>query len=111
MLPGRQPKIDCERGWCCSIQLAAYNGAVISRGIREYMSRDWAAIRDSKDRYWAERISRYGPGEAFRIAEELRRQALLRDPTWPTPELRQADLDTHVRLVELLRRADSARRR
>ena len=31
---------------------------VITRGIHEFVSRDWAAARDSKDRYWGERKSR-----------------------------------------------------
>jgi hypothetical protein len=74
------------------------------------MSRDWQAARDSKDAYWAERIARLGPAEAFRIAEELRRQVLLRDPAWPDAALRTADLLAHARLSDCLRRACSARR-
>ena len=79
-------------------------------GIREFISRDWAAARDNKDAYWAERIARLGPPEAFRIAKELRRQALALDPDWPGQQAREADLECHVRLTALSRRADSARR-
>jgi hypothetical protein len=50
---------------------------VITRGIREFVARDWLAVREAKDAYWGERIARLGPGEGFRIADELRRQALL----------------------------------
>ena len=78
----------------------------IARGIREYMSRDWAAARSAKDRHWAERVQRMGAGEALRIADELRRQAIENVPGWPTPDDRKADLYGHVRLSELLRRAD-----
>jgi hypothetical protein len=84
---------------------------VITRGIREFVARDWATARQNKDAYWSERIARLGPPEAFRIAEELRRQVLLRDPAWPDPALRRSDLESHVRLASLFRRADSARRR
>jgi hypothetical protein len=82
----------------------------ITRGIREFVSRDWAAVREAKDRYWAERIHRLGAGEALRIADELRRQALVQVRAWPTAEDRDVDLAGHIRLAELLRRADRARR-
>jgi hypothetical protein len=83
---------------------------VITRGIREFVSRDWTAVRESKDAYWAERIQQLGPIEAFRIADELRRQMLQHDPSWPDADLRQRDLDSHIRVASLLRRADSSRR-
>ena len=87
-----------------------YDRLVIARGIREFVSRDWVAAREAKDDYWGERIARLGPIEAFRIAEELRRQALLQHPRWPYPDDRRQDLDAHVRLAELLQRASPARR-
>jgi hypothetical protein len=83
---------------------------VITRGIREFVARDWKAARENKDAYWGERIARLGPLEGFRVAEELRRQVLLRDPAWPDAALRQADLVSHARLADLFRRAGSARR-
>jgi hypothetical protein len=84
-----------------------YNGRVITRGLKELVGRDWAAVRNAKDRYWAERIARLGPGEGLRIAEELRRQARQFDPTWPSPEERREDLAAHIRLSEVFRRAGS----
>jgi hypothetical protein len=83
---------------------------VITRGLREFVARDWQAARDHKDAYWADRIARLGPREGLRIADELRRQAILRDPAWPDAALRKADLLAHARLSGSLRRADSARR-
>lgn len=83
---------------------------VITRGIREFVARDWDAARESKDAYWAERIARLGPVEGLRIAEELRQQALHRDPSWPDAALRQEDLLFHARLAELVRRAGPTRR-
>jgi hypothetical protein len=83
---------------------------VTTRGIRELVARDWAAVRDSKDRYWAERIERLGPLEGLRVADELRRQVMLQDAGWPDPALRREDLQSHVRLVRLLRLVDTPRR-
>ncbi len=87
-----------------------YNGVVITRGIREFVSRDWDAARESKDAYWGERIARLGPLEGLRIADELRQQALLQDPTWPHDDERRQDLLVHVRVAELFRRAGTTRR-
>jgi hypothetical protein len=47
--------------------------------------------------------------EAFRIAEELRQQVLARGTGWPRPDDRDADLQTHIRLTALLRRASTTR--
>jgi hypothetical protein len=82
----------------------------VTRGIRAFVGRDWGAARLSKQAYWAERIARLGPLEGFRIADELRRQIIAREPGWPDPAAREADLGAHVRLSALLRRAGAARR-
>ena len=92
-------------------QPARYNRHVITRGIREFMSRDWAAVRDAKDTYWGDRIACVGPLEGFRIADDLWRQALLTNPSWPDPADRRDDLAAHVRLAGLLRHAHHAGRR
>ena len=88
-----------------------YNAAVITRGIRRFVSRDWETVRESKDAYWAERITRLGPLEAFRVADDLRRQALAQNPAWPDNACRQADLLAHARLAELFHRASATRGR
>ena len=82
---------------------------MVTRGIRDFMARDWAAARRLKDEYWADRIARLGPLEGLRIAGELRRQMRLQDPSWPNVESRETDLASHVRLVEVFRRVDAAR--
>jgi hypothetical protein len=84
---------------------------MITRGIRDYMSRDWEAARRAKDAYWSERINRLGPGEGFRIAEELRLQVVRSQPGWPRESERQEDLAAHLKLADLLRRAGRSRRR
>lgn len=88
-----------------------YNGVVITSGIREFMSRDWRAVREAKDAYWGERILRLGPMEGLRVGDELRRQVLAQDANWPRPADRREDLLAHVRLSECFRRAGSTRRR
>jgi hypothetical protein len=90
---------------------ARYDELVITRGIRDFVSRDWAAVREAKDAYWGERIARLGPIEAFRIAEELRRQVQLQHPGWPHADDRRRDLEAHERLAALFHRAAPARRR
>jgi hypothetical protein len=83
---------------------------VITRGIREFMARDWTAARTLKDTYWGDRIARLGPLEGLRIADELWRQMRLHDASWPDADLRNADLASHVRVADLFRRASAARR-
>lgn len=77
-----------------------------TRGIEEYVSRDWQAVRAAKDAYWAARIRRRGPAEGLRIAEELRRQMMALDPRWPSAADRERDLAHHARVCELLRHVD-----
>ena len=83
---------------------------MITRGIQAFVSRDWGAVREAKDAYWAERIGRLGALEGFRIADELRRQALVTDRAWPRPDDRRDDLAAHVRLARLFRLARDSRR-
>jgi hypothetical protein len=82
---------------------------VLTRGIKAYVSRRWDEARAAKDDYWARRIDRLGPDEALRVADELRRQAAVDVPGWPTELDRADDLAAHVRLSQVLRRANRAR--
>jgi hypothetical protein len=79
---------------------------VITRGLRSFLDRDWAAVREAKDAYWAEVTRVRGPLEALRIADELRRQVRQLRPGWPTAGDRAADLEAHIRLSERMRRGD-----
>jgi len=56
-----------------------------------------------KSVHWRERKERLGPAEALRVADELRRWCRLRQPGWPSPAQREADLEVHVRVGEWLR--------
>ena len=83
---------------------------MITDGIREFAARDWEAVRNAKDAYWAERVGRLGAAEGLRAADELRRQMVSLSPGWPDEEDRRADLRFHADLSERLRRAGTARR-
>ncbi len=65
--------------------------------------RDWALVRDLKDRYWAERRRRLAPQEALEIAAGLRQQVRALRPDWPSAADRRSDLETHVRVAAALR--------
>jgi hypothetical protein len=41
----------------------------LADGLREYMARDWAATRRSKEAALAERLDRLGPAESLRMAD------------------------------------------
>ena len=84
---------------------------MLTDGIRDFMQRDWGAVREAKDEYWRERIARIGPQEGWRITGELRAQVLAMDPEWPSRDQRAADLAHHIALSQRLRHADSARHR
>ncbi len=77
----------------------------LTDGLREYMARDWAAVRESKERSLAERLDRLGPAESLRMADELRRFARSVGSDPAAADLRAADLEAHQRLSALLRRA------
>lgn len=77
----------------------------LTDGLREYMARDWAAVRESKEAALAERLDRLGPAESLRMADELRKFARSVGCDPAAADLRAADLAAHERLSSLLRRA------
>jgi hypothetical protein len=77
----------------------------LADGLRGYLARDWAAVRESKEGALAERLDRLGPAESLRMADELRRFARSVGSDPAAADLRDADLAAHQRLSALLRRA------
>jgi hypothetical protein len=71
-------------------------------GVRGYLARDWGAARDGKRRYWQARMRRLGLAEALRVTEQLRAWTARNNPSWPTPEQREEDLETHRRVAQAL---------
>ena len=72
--------------------------------VRAYMARDWARLRESKRNYWRERLDRGGLAEALRVTEQLREWMRERHPSWPTPQDRDEDFESHKRVAEALAR-------
>jgi hypothetical protein len=68
--------------------------------LRAFAARNWDAVARSKAAMWQELT----PADKIRLADELRRQALLTRPGWPSAADRRADLQTHLRVSEALRR-------
>lgn len=67
------------------------------------LSKRWDLLAEYKDQYWRER-KKLGIREALRVVGALYRQAQLFRPDWPTPEDREADLQTHIRVSAALAR-------
>lgn len=83
---------------------------MITRGIGAFMARDWQDARDATDTYRAACVRPLGLLEGLRIADELRRQALLQHPDRPDAASRRDGLRHYVRTTELFARVDAARR-
>jgi hypothetical protein len=69
-----------------------------------FARRDWASVASVKDRFWVEQKRRMTPTEALQLADSLRSSVASRRGDWPSAEERRADLETHLRVSENLRR-------
>lgn len=78
--------------------------------LRDFMNRDWAASARAKEEAWLSFKQEHGPAGGVRVADELRRQARLARPDWPSERERQEDMEMHLRLIEIFRRVPSRRR-
>lgn len=72
--------------------------------LRAFRDRDWAAVREAKERFWAEDHRRRGPLAGLAIGSALWDQIRTIDPTWPDAQQRAEDLAHHLDLAEKLRR-------
>jgi hypothetical protein len=77
---------------------------------RSFMRRDRAAVAAAKDAAWLDVRRTDGIAGVLHIADELREQALLLHPQWPSTEERADDLSTHARVAEAMRRVGRDRR-
>ena len=80
------------------------------RAVSDFLALDWASAARDKERWWRDHTRAHGPAAGIRFADELRRQALAARPDWPSEEEREEDLATHLRVIEVLRRAPACRR-
>ena len=90
-------------------RLVRYPRPVRPEDVARFARRDWEAVNACKTEQWLEERSRRGVRWCFRVADDLRRQVACQQPAWPTTAERQADLDTHVRVGEALRRVHRTR--
>jgi len=77
--------------------------------LQAFAARDWDLVTREKERWWAERGRQLSAEEKLRIGDMLRRHAQRLRPDWPSPEERRADLETHIRVSEALRRVPPTR--
>jgi hypothetical protein len=91
-------------GAVASAPLVRYTRHVKPEDIAAFVRRDWRTAAASKKAQWLEERRRRGVAWCFRLADDLRGQVARQQPTWPTAAERQADLDSHVRVGEALRR-------
>ena len=79
--------------------------------IQDYFARDWGLIERVKTDQWIAQKGAMTPSAVFELAGELLEYASALRPDWPNFTERQADLDAHIRLAEMLQRACQNRAR
>ena len=72
--------------------------------IRAFAARDWRLIEQAKQDQWLGQKREMTASEALRLAAGLLQYARAVKPDWPNPAERDADLASHVRIAEILRR-------
>lgn len=72
--------------------------------LRAFRDRDWKAVREAKEQFWAEDQRRRGPLAAFALSGEMWEHAHSVDPLWPSLQQRAEDLAHHVELADRIRR-------
>jgi hypothetical protein len=73
--------------------------------IREFQARDWRLIERAKSDYWIRKNASMPPADALELGSGLFEYTRRLRADWPDSVERQADLDSHVRLAAMLRRA------
>jgi hypothetical protein len=79
-------------------------GAFDPESLRAFRDRDWNAVREAKERFWAEDHRRRGPLAGLAVGSALWDRIRMIDPAWPDAEQRARDLAHHLDLAEKLRR-------
>lgn len=81
------------------------------RHLIEFAIRDREEPARLKAAHWEEYRRRHGLEGALRISADLFAWARAVRPDWPTAEDRRQDLETHVRVGEMLRSVRTSRAR
>lgn len=79
-------------------------GAFDPESLRAFRDRDWKAVREAKEQFWAEDHRRGGPLSAFALSAALWGHARALDPMWPSAEQRAEDLTHHIELADRIQR-------
>lgn len=79
-------------------------GAFDPESLRAFRNRDWKAVREAKEQFWAEEQRSRGPLDAFALSGAMWEHARAIDPMWPNPEQRTEDLAHHIELADRFRR-------
>jgi hypothetical protein len=85
-------------------------GAIAPHPAAALLGKRWDLLAEYKDAYWRER-KKLGLREALRVVDSLRTQAQFFFPDWPTPEDREQDLQTHIRIARTARETAGATER
>lgn len=72
--------------------------------LRRFAGRDWARVREAKERAWARDAEALGAAAGLFAAEAMREHLRLVDPSWPADQDRADDLAHHQRIAKKLRR-------
>jgi hypothetical protein len=71
---------------------------------RAFVERDWRALERDKERYWSAYKAEHGAAAGLTVADELRAQVRRARPDWPSEEERHEDLETHLRVLDVIGR-------
>ena len=66
--------------------------------------RDWTEVRASREAYWVTHKAAMTSLEALQLADGLRAHVKALRPEWPSDAERDADVELHSRVAEMLSR-------
>lgn len=73
--------------------------------IREFAQRDWTKISELDRRYWANEYKRNGALSSRQASDAMWQHMKSINPEWPDASQREADLEHHIRIKQLLDQA------
>jgi len=76
--------------------------SIDSASVRAYVDRDHDAARAGKRAYWRGLLERDGLRAAVAVTDQLRQWMKQTNPSWPTEQDREEDLETHRRVAQAL---------
>jgi uncharacterized NAD(P)/FAD-binding protein YdhS len=71
---------------------------------KSFLEIDWKSRARGKEEHWSKIRAEHGAAAASQVADALRRQVQQARPDWPSDEERRHDLETHLRVWDVIRR-------